>query len=43
MSAFSVGTSFFNAKNLKTNSYLTWGHNNLEALDSEAIVVVHAN
>ena len=43
MSAFSVGTSFFNAKNLKTNSYLTWGHNKLEALDSEAIVVVHAN
>lgn len=43
MSAFSVGTSFFNAKNLSSNSYLTWGHNKLEALDSEAIVTVHAD
>lgn len=43
MSAFSVGTSFFNAKNLSTNMYLTWGHNHLEALDSEAIVTVHAD
>ena len=43
MSAFNVGTSFFNAKNLSTNMYQTWGHNVLEALDSEALVTVHAN
>lgn len=43
MSAFNVATSFFNAKNLSTNMYQTWGHNTLKALDSEAIVVVHAN
>jgi len=27
MSAFTVGTSFFNARNLNTNHYLTFGHN----------------
>lgn len=43
MSAFNVGTSFFNAKNLSTNMYQTWGHNVLEALDSEALVTVHAD
>ena len=32
MSAFEVGTSFFNAKSLTTNHYLTWGHNELEYL-----------
>jgi hypothetical protein len=40
MSAFNVGTSFFNARNLSTNMYQTWGHNVLEALDSEALVTV---
>lgn len=40
LEAFSVGTSFFNAKNLSTNKYLTFGLNTLEALDSEAIVTV---
>lgn len=30
MSAFSVGTSFFNAKTLVTNQYLTFGHNEVE-------------
>jgi len=30
MSAFSVGTSFFNAKTLVTNQYLTFGHNEIE-------------
>lgn len=29
MSAFSVGTSFFNAQNLVTNHYLTFGHNDV--------------
>lgn len=32
MSAFSVNTSFFNAKNLSTNYYLTFGRNTLEHL-----------
>ena len=32
MSAFEVGTSFFNARSLTTNHYLTWGHNTLEHL-----------
>ena len=40
LEAFSVGTDFFNAKNLSTNMYLTFGHSTLEALDSEAIVTV---
>lgn len=29
MSAFSVGTSFFNARTLKNNHYLTFGHNDV--------------
>lgn len=40
LEAFSVGTSFFNAKNLSTNFYLTFGHSTLEALKSEAIVTI---
>ena len=32
MSAFEVGTSFFNPRSLTTNHYLTWGHNTLEHL-----------
>ncbi len=42
LEAFSVGTSFFNAKNLSTNIYLTFGHSTLETLDSEAVVTVYA-
>lgn len=34
MSAFEVGTSFFNARSLTTNHYLTWGHNALEHLSN---------
>lgn len=34
MSAFSVNTSFFNAKNLSTNYYLTFGRNTLEQLNN---------
>ena len=40
LEAFSVGTSFFNAKNLSTNMYLTFGHSTLEPLDSQAIVTI---
>ena len=32
MSAFEVGTSFFNPRSLTTNHYLTWGRNTLEHL-----------
>lgn len=32
MSAFTVGTSFVNARSLTENQYLTWGHNTLKAL-----------
>lgn len=32
MSAFEVGTSFFNARSLTENHYLTFGHNTLEYL-----------
>lgn len=43
MSAFEVGTSFFNARSLTTNNYLTFGHNTLERLsDKPFITVLHA-
>lgn len=32
MSAFEIGTSFFNARSLTENHYLTWGHNTIEHL-----------
>lgn len=32
MSAFEVGTSFFNPRSLSENHYLTWGHNTFEHL-----------
>ena len=40
MSAFEVGTSFFNARSLTENHYLTWGHNTLEYLKSYPFVLV---
>lgn len=40
MSAFSVGTSFFNAKSLTENHYLTFGHNTLEYLKGKPLVTV---
>ena len=43
MSAFEVGTSFFNPRSLTTNHYLTFGHNTLERLvDKPFITVTHA-
>lgn len=41
MSAFEVGTSFFNARSLTTNRYLTFGHNTLEILDAFPFVTVY--
>lgn len=40
MSAFEVSTSFFNARNLSTNNYLTWGHNTLEYLQQYPYITV---
>ena len=34
LSAFQVSTSFYNAKNLSTNNYLTFGHNTLVHLEN---------
>lgn len=40
MSAFEVGTSFFNSKSLTENHYLTWGHNTLEYLKNYPFITV---
>lgn len=42
MSAFQVGTSFFNARSLTENHYLTWGHNTLEHLAGRPFITVKA-
>lgn len=42
MSAFEVGTSFFNAKSLTENHYLTWGFNSLEYLKNYPFITVKA-
>lgn len=40
MSAFSVETSFFNAKALNENHYLTFGHNELEHLANYPMITI---
>lgn len=40
MSAFEVGTSFFNPKSLTENHYLTWGYNTLEYLEGFPMITV---
>ena len=40
ISAFEVGTSFYNPKSLTENQYLTWGYNTLENLDNYPFVTV---
>lgn len=42
MSSFNVATSFFNAKSLETNRYLTWGFNTLENLDNYPFITISA-
>ena len=42
MSAFEVGTSFFNPRSLTENHYLTWGHNTLEKLDNYPFITIKA-
>ena len=40
MSAFEVGTSFFNPRSLTENHYLTWGHNTIEHLSNYPFITV---
>ena len=40
MSAFEVGTSFFNPKSLTENHYLTFGHNTLDYLANYPMITV---
>lgn len=40
MSAFEVGTTFFNPRSLTTNRYLTFGHNTLEHLKAYPYITV---
>lgn len=40
MSAFEVGTSFFNPRSLTTNHYLTWGHNTLTYLEDKPFITI---
>ena len=40
MSAFEVGTSFFNPRSLTENHYLTFGHNTLEYLENYPFITV---
>lgn len=40
MSAFEVGTSFFNPRSLTTNHYLTFGHNTLAYLKNYPLITV---
>ena len=42
MSAFEVGTSFFNPRSLTENNYLTFGHNTLEYYKAYPLVTVKA-
>ena len=42
MSAFEVGTSFFNPKSLTENHYLTFGHNTIEYLENYPFITVKA-
>lgn len=41
MSAFEVGTSFFNPKSLTENHYLTWGYNTLEYLKGKPMITLN--
>lgn len=40
MSAFAVGTEFYNPKSLSSNKYLTWGHNTLTYIKDYPFVEV---
>lgn len=40
MSAFEVGTSFFNPRSLTTNHYLTFGHNTIDYLKNYPLITI---
>lgn len=42
MSAFEVGTSFFNPKSLTENHYLTFGHNTIEYLKNYPFITIRS-
>lgn len=42
MSAFEVGTTFFNPRSLTENHYVTWGYNSLEYLKNYPFITVKA-
>lgn len=42
MSGFEAGTSFFNARSLTENRYLTFGHNTLVALHDKPFITIRA-
>lgn len=42
MSAFEVGTTFFNPRSLTENHYLTWGYNTLQHLKNYPFITVKA-
>lgn len=42
MSAFEVGTTFFNPRSLTENHYLTWGYNTLDYLKNYPFITVKA-
>ena len=43
MSAFQVGTSFFNPRSLTENNYLTFGHNTLQYLKNYPLITCRVN
>lgn len=43
MSAFEVGTNFFNARSLTTNHYLTFGYSEPDRLYDQPLVTIHAD
>lgn len=43
LSAFEVGTNFFNARSLTSNHYLTWGFSSPDRLLDQPLVTVHAD
>lgn len=42
MSAFEVGTSFYNPRSLTENNYLTFGHNTLQHLHDKPLITIRA-
>lgn len=43
MSAFEVGTNFFNARSLTSNHYITWGYSAPDRLLGQPLVTVHVD